>query len=160
MKTAIRTILAGAAILTAVSTAPVTATAYMGDDGPPPAGGHFKKMAKELQLTAQQKQQIKEIFARNRPQNDPLMKQMHTERRALRTLIQADAIDETAIRAQSAKIAVVEADLAVQRARIAREVRAILTPEQIAKEKELQAQRDSKMEERAAQHGKRFNQDK
>jgi protein CpxP len=111
-------------------------------------------MAKELQLTTQQKQQIKEIFARNRPQNEPLMKQMHTERQALRTLIQANAIDEAAIRAQSAKVAAVEADLAVQRAKVAREIRAILTPEQIAKEKELQAQRDKKMEERAARRGK------
>jgi protein CpxP len=163
MKAAIRTILAGAAILTAVSMAPVTASAYMGDDGPPPAGNHsshFKKMAKELQLTDQQKQQIKEIFARNKPQAEPLMKQMHTERRALRSLIQADAIDEAAIRAQSAKIAAVEADLAVQHARVAKEVRAILTPEQIVKEKELQAQRDRKMEERGAQRGKRFYQDK
>lgn len=162
MKAAIKTILAITALVTAVATVPVTASAYMGDDGPPQAGNHgshFKKMAKELQLTQQQKQQLKEIFAKNRPQAEPLMKQMRAERRALRALIQADTIDEPAIRAQSAKVAAVEADLAVQHARVAKEIRAILTPEQIAKEKELQAQRDKKMDERAAQPGKRPRQD-
>ena len=130
----------------------------MGDDGPPPAGNHFKKMAKDLQLTAQQKQQLKEIFAKNRPQAEPLMKQFTAERRAMRALIQADTVDEAAIRAQSAKVAAIEADLAVQRAHVAQEIRGILTPEQIAKAKELQARRDKKMEERATRPGKRQKQ--
>jgi protein CpxP len=163
MKATIKSILAGAAIVTAVSMAPVAATAHMGGDGPPSAGNHenhFKKMAKELQLTQQQKQQVKEIFAKNRPQAEPLMKQMHAERRALRSLVQADTIDEAAIRAQSAKIAAVEADLAVQHAHVAKEIRAILTPEQIAKQNELQAQRDKRMEERTTQRGKRSKLDK
>ena len=159
MKTVIKNIVAGAAILTAVALVPATAPAYIGGDGPPPAGNHFKRMAKELQLTPQQKQQIKEIFARNRPQAEPLMKQRMAEHRALRSLIQADTFDEAAIRAQSAKVAGVEADLAVQRAHVARETRAVLTLEQIAKARELQAQRDKKMEERAARFGKRFEQE-
>ena len=161
MKAAIKSILAITAIVSAIAMAPMTASAYMGDDGPPPGGNHgshFKKMAKELQLTDQQKQQLKEIFAKNRPQAEPLMKQMQAERRALRALIQADTIDEAAIRAQSAKVAAVEADMAVHHARVAKEIRAILTPEQIAKEKELQAERDKKMEERATRPGKRQKQ--
>ena len=163
MKAAIKSILASTAIITAFAMVPITAFANMGDEGPQPAGNHsshFKKMAKELQLTDQQRQQVKEIFAKNKPQAEPLMKQMHAERRALRSLIQADTIDEAAIRAQSAKLAAVEADMAVQHARVAKEIRAILTPEQIAKQKELQAQRDKKMEERAARPGKRPKQDK
>jgi Spy/CpxP family protein refolding chaperone len=41
---------------------------------------------------------------------------------------------------------------------VAQEIRTILTPEQIAKAKELQAQRDKKMDERATRLGKRQKQ--
>lgn len=158
MKSLIRNSAAVAAVLAALALVPAASQAYMGEDGPPQAGKHFKNMVKDLQLTAQQKQQVKDIFAKNRPQAEPLMKQFTAERRAMRGLIQADVFDEAAIRAQSAKMAAVEADLAVQRARVAQEIRAILTPEQIAKAKELQAQRDKKMDERAMRPGKRQKQ--
>jgi protein CpxP len=158
MKSLGKNMAAIAAVLAALALVPATAPAYMGDDGPPQAGQHFKSMVKDLQLTVQQKQQLKDIFAKNRPQTGPLMKQFGAERRAMRALIQADDIDEAAIRAQSAKVATIEADLAVQRARVAQEIRTILTPEQIAKAKELQAQRDKKMDERATRPGKRQKQ--
>ena len=76
----------------------------------------------------------------------PLLKQLATERRALRTIIQAEAVDEAAIRAQSAKVAAIEADLAVQRAHGAQEIRKVLTPEQIQKFKAIQERRDSKLD--------------
>ena len=71
---------------------------------------------------------------------------MVAERRSLRTLIQAETVDEAAIRAQSAKVAAVAADLAVQRAHGAQEIRKVLTPEQIQKFKSLQEKRDSKFD--------------
>lgn len=158
MKSLVKNSLAVAAVLGVLALIPATSPAYMGEEGPPQPGKHFNSMVKDLQLTAQQKQQVKEILAKNRPQSEPLMKQFTTERRAMRTLIQADSFDEAAIRAQSAKMVSLEADLAVQRARIAQEIRAVLTPEQIAKAKELQAQRDKKMDERFMRHGKRQRQ--
>ena len=157
MKSAIRNIVASAALIAAVALVPASSQAYF--DGPPPTGNHFKKMSKELKLTPEQKLQMKDIFAKNKPQAEPLIKQLVIERRALRNLIQADTVDEAAIRAQSAKAAAIQADLAVHRAHAAKEFRAILTPDQIAKAKEFQAQRDKKMEERAAKHGKRFEQE-
>lgn len=148
-----------AALVATVAMLPTTAPAFMGDDGQPPAGKHFKKMAQELGLTAEQKQQIKEVFAKHKPQAEPLMKQLMTERRALRELVQADTVDEAAIKAQAAKIAGVQGDLAVLRAHGFKEIRALLTPEQAAKAKELQAKRDKKMAERANHLGKRFERD-
>jgi protein CpxP len=160
MKPVIRTIAASAALVAAVALVPVSSQAYLGDDAaPPPAGKHFKKLAKELHLTAQQKQQVKELFEKNRPQVEPLIKQLAAERRALRALIQADAVDEAAIRAQSAKSAAIQADLAVHRAHAAHEFRAILTPEQIARARELQAERDRKLDERMSRPGKRSKQE-
>lgn len=159
MKTSLRTIVAGAVLTAAVALSPATSMAFMGEDGPlPPDGGGIKKLSKELQLTPQQQQQFRDVFAKNRPQGEPLKKQFLDERRALRALIQADTVDEGAIRAQVAKLAAVEADMAVHRAHVSKEIRAILTPEQIAKTKELQEQRDKRMEERPAKAGRRLRQ--
>ena len=159
MKTGFKTLAAIAVVAASISIAPVTASAIMGGDGLPPAGRHFKKMATELGLSSQQKQEVKDIFAKSRSQAEPLMKQIKTERHALRELVQADVIDEAAIRAQSAKVAAVEADLAVQRAHVAQQIRAILTPEQVQKFKAIQAKRDSRMDEMPNRGTKRFKQD-
>jgi periplasmic protein CpxP/Spy len=160
MKSAGKGFAIAAALVAAVSFAPLNSSAFMGEDGAPPAGRHFKKMATELGLSAQQQQDVKAVFAKNRPQAEPLMKQLKTEHRSLRTLIQADAVDDAAIRAQSAKVAAVEADLAVQRAHVGQQVRAILTPEQVQRFKELQADRDSRMDDRRGRHNKQPKQDK
>lgn len=135
-----------AAVIAAVSFTPLVSSAVMEEEGSAPAGRHLSKMATELGLTSQQQQALKDVFAQNRPQAASLMKQLKLERRSLRTLIQADVIDEAAIRTQSAKVAAVEADLAVQRAHVAQQMRAILTPEQVQKFKALQAKRDSRMD--------------
>ena len=148
-----------AAVVAAVSFAPLTSSAFMGEDGSLPVGHHFHKLATELGMSGQQKQDVKEIFVKVRPQTEPLMKQLKTERRALRTVIQADAIDDSAIRAQSARVAAVEADLAVQKAHVAQQVRAILTPEQVQKFKELQANRDSRMDEKRTHRPNHLKQD-
>lgn len=139
MKTTIRTLAAVTALVTAVSLAPTGASAFTGDDGPPMAGQHFKKLATTLGLSAQQQQDIKAILQKDRPQFQPLIKQLVVERRALRTLIHADTIDEAAIRAQSAKVAAIQADQAVLRAHTGQDVRKLLTPEQVQKLKDFQA---------------------
>lgn len=160
MTSAFRNFAVIAALVAATSSAPLTAHAFMGDDGAPQAGRHFKKMAAELGLSDQQKQEIKDVFKKDRPRIQPLMKQHLAERRALRSLVQADVIDEAAIRAQSAKVAAVEADLAVQRAKAGQEIRKLLTPEQVQKFKEIQAKRDRKLDEFSSQTGKRLDKDK
>lgn len=142
MKTGIRMFAIVAAVATTLGLSAITASAHMGDECQPPSGRHFKKMTKELGLTAQQQDGIKAIFEKNRPQVKPLMEQMKIERHALRSLLQADTIDEAAIRAQSAKVAAIQADLVVQRARTGQQIRALLTPEQIVKFKDLQTKRD------------------
>jgi len=149
-----------AAVVAAVSFAPLTSSAFMGEDGSLPAGHHFNKMATELGLSGQQKQDVKDIFVKIRPQTATLIKQLKTERRSLRTLIQADAVDETAIRAQSARVAAVEADLAVQKAHVAQQIRTVLTPEQVQKFKELQANRDSRMDEKRTHRPNQLRQDR
>ena len=66
--------------------------------------------------------------------------------------ITASAVDEAAIRAASRKVASLEEELAVQRARIRGEVRNCLTPEQRAEADRLHADA-ARMVETRVQHG-------
>jgi Spy/CpxP family protein refolding chaperone len=61
---------------------------------------------------------VKTILRKYQPTVGPLIKEVVTERRTLRDAIHAEIIDETAIRAQAAKVASLESDLAVQRAQL------------------------------------------
>ena len=155
MRTAVKLFATAAALVATVSFSSIQASAFMGGEGMQPVGRQFKKMATELGLSAQQQERIKEIFARNRPAAEPLMEQLKSEQRALRNLVQADAFDEAAIRAQVAKMGTLQADMAVQHAKLAQEVRAILTPEQIQKFKEIQAKRDDHMDKKRMHGGKK-----
>lgn len=103
-----------------------------------PAKGRFRKQLAQFGVTDEQKAQVKAILRKYQPIAGPLIQQVVTERRALRDTIRAETIDETAIRAQAAKVASVEADLAVQRAHVAHDIRAVLTPEQLQKLKDMQ----------------------
>lgn len=64
----------------------------------------------------------------------------------MRDAIRAETIDETAIRAQAAKVASLEADLAVQRAHVAHDIRAVLTPGQLQKLKDMQINADARVD--------------
>ena len=91
----------------------------------------FKKFEKKLGLTDAQKTQAKAIFQGNKDVVKPIIATLQTERKNLQSLIHADAIDEAAIRAETAKIAGIQADLNVNRAKVGAQFRAILTPSQL-----------------------------
>ena len=99
-----------------------------------------------LGVTDQQQDQVQTILRKHQPQLQPMIQQAVTEHRALRDLIRSGMVDEGAIRAQAAKAAAVDAELAVARAHIAAEVRQALTTEQIAKLKEMQAGVDARVD--------------
>jgi Spy/CpxP family protein refolding chaperone len=150
MKTAWKTLSVAVALSTGIGIANAATPGFVDGEAPEHIGSHFKKMAGELGLDDHQKAQIRDILKNNRDQIGPLMKNLMTERRAMRALTQADTIDEAAIRAQASRMATLQADLAVERARIGQKVRAVLTPEQIQKFKLLQEKRDKRMDERHA----------
>ena len=92
---------------------------------------NFEKFAKKLGLTDAQKGQAKAIFQGNKDVVKPLFTSLRAERKILQALIHADTIDEAAIRAETAKIAGIQADLNVNRAKVGAQFRAILTPAQL-----------------------------
>ena len=101
--------------------------------------GHhnFKRIANKLGLTDAQKAQVKSIFQANKDVVKPIYTNLRTERKNLQALLHADTVDEAAIRAETAKISGIQADLNVNRAKVGIQFRAILTPEQRATLKTL-----------------------
>ena len=101
----------------------------------------FRKFEQRLGLTDAQKVQTKALFQANRDIVKPIITSLRAEQKYLQSLIHADTIDEAAIRAETAKIAGIQADLNVNRAKNDAQFRAILTPSQVAILKSLQQKR-------------------
>ena len=108
--------------------------------------GRFAQKLAQLGVTTDQKTEVKTILRKYQPTVGPLIKQVVTERRALRDTIHTATIDETAIRAQAAKVASLEANLAVQRAHVSHDIRAVLTPDQLQKLKEMEVDVDARID--------------
>lgn len=87
-------------------------------------------------ISKAQREQIRKVLQKYYPDVNPLVDKVITERKLQREVVRTTPVDETAVRKQSAAVAAVEADLAVQLAYISSEIQAILRPEQI---KELRA---------------------
>jgi Spy/CpxP family protein refolding chaperone len=114
----------------------------MGPDGPL---GMLPRVGRELQLTDAQRDQVKAIVASHRDEWKALADRLRSAHDALADAVTADTVDETLIRAKSADVASVEADMSVARAHAHAEFAQILTAEQKTKLKELQAQMKSRM---------------
>jgi Spy/CpxP family protein refolding chaperone len=136
------------AFVVAISLIILQVPAFAGFHGPAWGGESMKKMIAALELTEDQKLQIKEILKAHKPAIQPIRKQLIMERRALRDLIQSELPgNDDAIKAQVLTMSTIAAEMAVQRAQIYRKVRPILTAEQIQKFMELQKARDLRMDE-------------
>jgi protein CpxP len=97
-------------------------------------------LSRELQLTDTQQDQLKSIAQSHRDEWNALADRARTAHDALNSAVTADTVDETLIRQKSADVAAVDADMAVARAHAYTEVLQILTADQKAKLKTLQAQ--------------------
>jgi periplasmic protein CpxP/Spy len=115
--------------------------AFAGYGGHGKGGWHLKRMMAAVGLSDEQTAEVKNIISQSRTNLEPALKQLRTERRALRNLIQSEIFDEGAIRNQADKIAKVQSDLAVERAQVYQSVLKVLSPEQIQKLKEFQEKR-------------------
>jgi len=107
---------------------------------------HFQKLVEKLGLTDAQQAQAKAIFEANKPIVKPLKEKLYAEKKSLHALMHADKFDEAAIRAQSAKVAAIYADLNVNKAKVCAQFRAILTPAQVATLKALYEEHKKKCE--------------
>lgn len=111
-----------------------------------------------LELTDEQRQQIREAIQSHQPEFEAIGKEMGAARRALQEAITADEIDLVAIGNRVDAVAAVEKKAAILRATAHAEVVALLTPEQQQKAKELKAQAEKRMKERTEQMRERRDQ--
>ena len=126
-------------------------------DAPPPAmhdhefgmGGHMGHMLEfftdYLNLTDAQQTQIKAVLQKEHGTIKPLMQQLHATEAQLRQF-ELGAYDEAKVRALAAQQAQTQTELTVQKTRIHSELFQLLTPEQQAKMKEFEANREARMQ--------------
>jgi Spy/CpxP family protein refolding chaperone len=124
------------------------AGAMMGGPMRGPGGPGFGLPLRALDLTDDQQAQLKKIREAHEAEFKQAGEKMRAAREGMRALIEADTIDEGAIRAKSAEVATAEAEVAILNAKVRQESKQILTAEQQQKLKELQASRSGPMKRR------------
>ena len=120
-----------------------------GFGGPPPGGPGMPGMRRgpmgfgpelrELDLTDDQKAQLKSIAESHRDEFRAAGEKARAAHDGMQALVEADSINESAIRAKSAEIAAAEAEVMILNAKVRQESMQILTSEQQQKLKELRA---------------------
>lgn len=158
---------AGLAVVTLATAAPMLIAQDQqprrqgpGLGGPPPGGGPggpgmrrggplgFGPGFRELDLTDDQKTQLKSIADSHRDEMRATGEKLRAAHDGMRALIEGDSIDESAIRAKSVEIAAADADMMILSAKVRQESLQVLTSDQQAKLKELRAARQGQMKQR------------
>jgi Spy/CpxP family protein refolding chaperone len=141
MKRSLSLSLSAAALVAAVafSFAPAAdqpempATAAAEDEIAGLPGGIGRGVARQLDLTAEQRHALKGVMRMHQPVLRPLMEQARTERAALQALIAAPTLDEIALAAQADRIAATHKQVVIASAHLRADLRKILNADQIAK---------------------------
>jgi periplasmic protein CpxP/Spy len=143
MKKIIIAILAMAVLATGV----MFAVAQRSDDGKKAGrgkrGGHHRgggMMFRGLDLTDEQKAQVKQIREASRSKTQALRESSKANRQKLKDATANGAFDEAQITAIANENAAVSAQMTVERARVRSQVFAVLTAEQKAKAAEMKSQ--------------------
>ena len=135
------------------------ATPSLAADSPAPASPRERipqRLAEKLNLTDDQKAQIKTVLSGEKDTLVPLLGQLHDARKALRAAIHASDATEAAVRVAAARVAAVEADLAVERMKIYGKIAPILTDEQRQKIADFEQRADSFVDSVIARIGERL----
>lgn len=168
------TLAAGIAVLTLAAGAPMLMAQDQpqrrqgpGFGGPPPGGpggpggrggpgmrgpggpmGFGGPGFREIDLTDDQKTQLKSIADSHRDEFRAAGEKARAAHDGMQALMEADSIDEAAIRAKSVEIAAAQADVMILEAKVRHESQQVLTSEQQAKLKELRTARQGQMKQR------------
>lgn len=111
--------------------------------GPRRAGRAFLAIRglRQLDLTAAQRAQIRDIVTRSRDEMSPLLKQVRDKRQEMRAAIQGGTAPNEARSTARASLADVQQQLSEIRAKTRTAIRSVLTPEQQEKLKTLRPNR-------------------
>lgn len=143
---AVLTLAAGAPMLMAQDQQPRGRGPGLGAPGPGGPGGPGMRMRRPggpggfgfrgLDLTDDQREQLKKINESHRAEFQAAGKKARAAHDGMRALIDAETIDEAAIKAKSAEIAAANAEMMILNAKVRKEAMQILTADQLAKLKE------------------------
>jgi len=110
---------------------------FHGQHGATGPGKRIDRMAKKLNLTEAQQEQMQAILASERDTVKPLRHQLAVNRLNLRKAIEAEPFEEATVRALAESQNKARIELVVSRARAKSQIYALLTPEQRELAKEL-----------------------
>ena len=103
---------------------------------------------RDLELTDVQREAIRDIAEQNRSEGNAMAEQLGAARVALNEVVMDDVVNESTIRARAADLAGLAADAAVQRAYVNAQIWQVLTPDQRAELRQLQAEAPERIGER------------
>jgi Spy/CpxP family protein refolding chaperone len=106
----------------------------------------------QLDLTDQQKQQIKTIMQNEHPKIQPLMKDMGDFHKQIETAMDGGTLNQTEALALIEQHKNAFAQMLVEHANIHDQIMKVLTPEQQQKLKDLKAQHEAKMQQWMQKH--------
>jgi len=104
-----------------------------------------------LNLTEAQQDQIKELSQQSRQQNQNVGEQLRSAMEAQRKAVETIPVDEGLIRSTTQALVDAQTEMAILQARLRSEIFTLLTPDQQAQVRKLQAERN----QRAQQEGRR-----
>jgi len=154
-----RLLVAGLAVLLGTSLAKSQTPEDAPAPPPPPAHTHRMAMhgpmmgffARQLNLTDDQKAQMKALMQKEHPTMKPLFQQQRQIDLQLRQYAEGN-FDQAKVQALANQKAQVEAQITVQETRIHNQMYQLLTPDQQSKLKDLEAQHEARMQERMQNH--------
>ena len=131
--------------------------AYAQGPGGPGGRGGFGPRAfggvglplRALNLSDAQEQQLRTLRQQFRDQSRSAAEKFRAAMLAQRNAVAAIPVDEPLIRSTSQALADAQTELALQQARLQSEIFGLLTPEQQAQAKKLQAEREARVQQRA-----------
>ena len=99
--------------------------------GTAPAGEKiWARLARQLELSTEQQAQIKDRFLAEKDRLHSVLERVHNARLDLREAIHAPEASESTVRTAAAQVAAAEADLAVDRLKLYRDINPLLNPVQ------------------------------
>jgi periplasmic protein CpxP/Spy len=107
--------------------------------------GHLHFMAAKLNLTDDQKTQMKALMQKERPTMKPLHQQEHQIDMQLREFVEGN-FDQAKVAALAAQKAQIQAAITVQQTRIHNELYQLLTPDQKIQLKQMEANHEARMQ--------------
>lgn len=105
---------------------------------------------RELNLSDTQQQQARDVTQQYRDQNRQAAERLRTAMDAERKAVQTLPVNEGLIRSTTQALVEAQTELAIQQARMQSEIFTLLTPAQQEQAKKLQAERESRVQQRQA----------